>query len=196
MQVRIGHCHLHDLRTLPIQLLGGRAVHFAGRPFGHAAENPCGVELVLAAQAFNHVPHPLQRMLGQQLKDEDVLPHARPGTVTPLQTLPQLRKHRGQLPAAVHVGVIQRRRSPAQRYQIVQRVEHLVARLVTPPVAGNHTIAMHDVHAIDVAFHRDRLERPGTRHAVLHVVKTHQLILVDLGRPHHARIKSVPGQRH
>jgi len=194
-QVRRGHTHLHHFRTLPIQLLRGRLLRLTRCPFGHAADNPCGVQLFVAAQTFNHVLDSLQRMLGQQLKHADVLPHARPGAVTSFETLSELCKHPGQLPATVDVRMIQRRRTTPQRGQIVQRIEHLVPRLVTPPVAGNHAIAMDHVHPIDVAFHGDRLERVGTRHAVLHVLETHQLILVDLPRPHHARIEGVPGQR-
>ena len=194
-QVRRGHTHLHHFRTLPIQLRRRRLLRLARRPFGHAADNPGGVQLGVAAQTFNHVLHPLQRMLGQQLEHADVLPHPRPGAVTSLQTLPELGKHPGKLPAAVDVRMVQRRRTTAQRRQIVPRIEHLVARRVAPPVAGNHTIAMHDVHPIDVRFHGHRLERVRPGHAVLHVLETHQLILVDLPGPHHARVERVPGQR-
>ena len=69
-------------------------------PFGHAADNPVGVQLFVAAQTFNHLLNLLERMLGQQLKHADVLPHARPRAVTPLETLSELPKRRGQLPAA------------------------------------------------------------------------------------------------
>jgi len=136
----------------------------------------------------------LDRVLGQQLQYADVLPHAWPRTVTLLQTLSQLLERRRQLPTPVHVRVVQRRRPAAERYQIVQRVEHLVAWLVTAPVAGNHAVFHHNVHPIDVAFDRHRLKSPGARHAVLHLVEIHQLILVDLPRLHHARIKAMPGQ--
>ena len=193
-QVRRGHTHLHHFRTLPIQLLRGRLLRLPGRPFDHATDDPCGVQLFVAAQTFNHVLNSLQRMLGQQLEHADVLPHARPGSVTSLQTLSELGENPGQLPAAVDVRMIQRRRTTPQRDQIVQRIEHLVARLVTPRVAGNHAIAMDDVHPIDVAFHGDRFEPVGPRHAVLHPLETHQLILVDLPGAHHARIEGVRGQ--
>jgi hypothetical protein len=92
--------------------------------------------------------------------------------------------------------MIQSRRTTPQRGQIVQRIEHLVTRLVTPPVAGNHTIPMHHIYAVDVAFHRDRLESIGPRHAVLNLLKTHQLILVHIPGMHDARIKGVPRQHH
>jgi hypothetical protein len=186
---------LRHFRRLPIQLDRGCLLGVTGRPLGHATDNPCGVQLFLAAQTFNHILHSLKRMLGQQLKHADVLPHTRARTMTSFQTLSELRKHRGQLPATVDVRMIQRRRTTAQRGQVVQRIKHLVARLVTPPVAGNYTIAMHNVHTIDVALHRDRFEPIGPRHAVLHVLETCQLILVDLSGPHDARIKGVPGQR-
>ena len=135
-------------------------------------------------------------MLRQQLKHADVLPHAGPRAVSSLQAFSEPRKHPRQLPAAVDVRMIQRRRTTPERGQIVQRIKHLVAGLVTPPVAGNHTIAMHDVHAVDVAFDRDCLERIGPRHAVLNLLKTHQLILVHLPWTHDAGIKGVPRQPH
>ena len=118
-EVRIGHADLRHFRTLPIQRLSiqldrGRLLLLAGRPFGHATDNPGGVQLFVAAQAFDHVLHSLKRMLGQQLKNADVLTHARTRAVTLLQALSKLRKHRGQLPPAVNVRMIQRRRTAAK----------------------------------------------------------------------------------
>ncbi len=122
------------------------------------------------------------------------MPHARPRAVTSLQTLSQLLEHDRQLPAPVHAGVVQCGRTTAKSCQIVQRIEHLVARCVAPPVAGNQTAAMHNVHAIYVAFGRDRLERIRAWDAVLHRLESDQLILVDLRRLRYARIESVSWQ--
>jgi hypothetical protein len=113
-QVRIGHAHLRHFRTLSIQLDRGCLLHLMGHPFGHATDNPGGVQLFVAAQAFDHVLHLLKRMLGQQLKHADVLTHARPRAVTSLQALSKLPKHRGQLPPTVDVRMIQRRRTAAK----------------------------------------------------------------------------------
>jgi hypothetical protein len=55
---------LHHFRTLPIQLLRGCLLHLTSCPLGHAADNPCGIELFIAAQTLNHVLNSLQRMLG------------------------------------------------------------------------------------------------------------------------------------
>lgn len=115
--------------------------------------------------------------------------------MTFLQTLPQLLECRRQLPTPVHVRVVQRRRAAAERHQIVQRIEHLVARFIAPPVAGNHLPFRDHVHPIDVALDRHRFKSPAARHTVSHLVEMHQLVLIDLPRLHHARIKGVPRQR-
>jgi hypothetical protein len=77
----------------------------------------------------------------------------------------------------------------------VQRIEHLVARFVAPPVAGNYSPFRYNVHAINVALDRHRFKSPVARHAVSHLVEMDQLVLVDLARLHHARIEGVPRQR-
>jgi hypothetical protein len=90
--------------------------------------------------------------------------------------------------------VVQRRRAAAERYQVVQRIEHLIARFVTARMAGNHAAFRYHVDPIDVAFDRHCVKSPDARHAVPHVVEMHQLILVHLARLHYARIKGVPRQ--
>ncbi len=110
-QVRIGHAHLRHFRRLAIQKLAihldrGRLFDATGRPFRHAADNPGSVQLLVAAQTFDHVANSLDRVLGQQLEYADILPHARPRTVTPLQTLSQLLERRRQLPTPVHIRVV------------------------------------------------------------------------------------------
>jgi len=191
-QVWIGHAHLRHFRTLPIQLNRGYLSGVTGRPLGNATRNPGGVQLLVAAQTFDHVLNSLHRVLGQQLEYADVLPHAWPRSVTSLQTLSQLLERRRQLPTPVHVGVVQRRRAAAERHQIVQRIEHLIARFVAPPVAGNHPPFRYNLHPIDVALDRHRFKSPAARHTVPHLVEMHQLILVDRPRLHQARIKAVP----
>lgn len=192
-QVRIGHAHLRHFRRLPIQLDRGCLPGVTGRPLDHATRNPGGVQLLVAAQTFDYVPNSLDRVLGQQLEYADVLPHPWSRAVTLLQAFSQLLERRRQLPTPVHAGVVQRRRTPAERYQVVQRIEHLVARFVAPPVAGNHPPFRDNVHPIDVALDRHRFKGPGARHTVTHLVEMHQLVLVDRPRLHHARIKGVPG---
>jgi hypothetical protein len=77
----------------------------------------------------------------------------------------------------------------------MQRVKHLVARLVASWMAGDDAITMSDVHPIRVAFHCDRLEGIDPRHAVTDVVESGQLILVHLGRLSYARIERTTRQR-
>ena len=183
------------VQRLVIGLDRGYLFGVTGRPFGHATRNPGGVQLLVAAETFDHVPNSLDRVLGQQLEYTDILPHAWARTVTPLQTFSQLLERHRQLPTPVHVRVVQRRRAAAERYQVVQRIEHLVARFVAPPVAGNHPLFRYNVHPIDVALDRHRFKSPRARHTVPHLVEMHQLVLVDLARLRHARIKGVPRQR-
>jgi len=185
-------CHF---RRLLIQLGRGCLFDVTGRPLGHATCNPGGIQLLVAAETFDHVPDPLDRVFGQQLEYANVLSHARPGTVTPLQTRSQLLERRRQLPTPVHVRMVQCRRAAAERYQIVQRIEHLVARFVAPSVAGNYSSFGYHVHPVDVALDHHRFKSPGTRQTVPHLVEMHQLVLVHLARLHDARIEGVLGQR-
>jgi hypothetical protein len=120
-------------------------------------------------------------MLGQELQDPDELPHAGPRPEHLLQDAAKVRKRRGQLPVAVHRGVIQRRRLAFRRDQIMQGIEHRLAVAVTALVAGHHLARGHDREVLDVALHGHGPERPAARHPVGVVVEAHGLILVHLG---------------
>ena len=98
-QVRVGHAHRGHLRTLTIQLRRG-CLYITIRAFRNATNNPLGVQLLVAAQTLDCIPHLVDRVLGQQLKHADVLPNAGPRAVTLLQALAKFREHGGQLPAA------------------------------------------------------------------------------------------------
>ena len=68
-----------------------------------------GVQLAPAPARLGGVADPLQRVLGQQLQDADVVPCPRLRPVPLLQRPPPARERFGQLPVAQHRGVVQRR---------------------------------------------------------------------------------------
>lgn len=133
-------------------------------------------------------------MLTQQLQDADVLPYAAPGTMSLFQPHPEFPEHRRQLPVAVHVRVIQGGRSAAERHQVMQRIENLVAGVVAAPMRRHNLIPVNDLDAVNVAFDRHGLERDGARDAVAHLVEPHELVLVDFRRPANAGVKTPPRQ--
>ncbi len=98
--------------------------------------------------------HSLHRMRRQQLQDTHVLTHSGASPKPIFQSLPQLQKYSRKLPVAVYVRVIQRRGTPVQSCQIVQRIEHLIAAFVTSRMRRHDRVFMDDLHAIDVRFHR------------------------------------------
>jgi hypothetical protein len=138
--------------------------------------------------------HALDRVLCQQLQHADILPRSRAAAVLPFEVGTQLGEHGRQFPVPVDVGVIERRRLPLQRHQIVQRVEHLLALGVRAHVPGNDLAAGYDRDLSDVALDRHRLERERPRHAVVVRVEADGLVLVHRGRLGHARVESPLGQ--
>ena len=122
-----------------------------------------------------------ERLLRQQLQDAHEVTPPRRGAVLLFQALPQFGEHGRQFPVAEDVGVIQCRRPPAQRGQVVQRFHHSGPGLIRSSMTGDLLVAGHHGHGIDVALDRHRLKGKGTRHAVAVVVETHRLVLVHLG---------------
>jgi len=104
------------------------------------------------------------------------------GPVLALQRRPQFAEDRRQLPAPEDVGVVQCRRPALQGAEVMLRVEDLLVPAVAAWVHGNYLAAEHDLHAVDVALDRHRLEGGRARHAVAIVVEADQLVLIDLGR--------------
>jgi hypothetical protein len=131
-------------------------------------------------------------VLGQALQHADVLPRPTRGAVLCFEVLPQLAENDGQLPAAVHVGVIERRRLAAQADQVMERIEDLLALAVTAWMAGDALAFGHDLNMFDVRLDRHLAEGKSTRHAVVVVIEADRLILVHLAGLLHARIKSMP----
>lgn len=77
----------------------------------------------------------------------------------------------------------------------MQRIEHIVAGVVTAKMGRDHRVAQHDLDMIHIAFDRHGLKRRVARHAVVHVVEPRELILVDLCRLPDAGIEPPLGQR-
>jgi len=73
----------------------------------------------------------------------------------------------------------------------VEWIENLIARFIAAVMRGHDLIAMNDVNAVDVAFHRDGLEGHRSRDTVIHIVETCELILIDLRRAPDTGIKAM-----
>jgi hypothetical protein len=121
-------------------------------------------------------------MLGQALQHADVLPCPARGTVLCFEVLPQLAKNGRQLPAAVDVGVIERRRLTAQADQVMERIEDLLTLAIAARMAGDALAVRDNLDMFDVSFDRHLAKGPGTRHAVVVAIEADGLILVHLRR--------------
>ena len=91
-------------------------------------------------------------MLPQQFQHAHVLPHSEAAAVPIFQPCSQFAKRRRKFPLAVDVRVIQSGRASTQRYQIMQRIENLVARFIAALMRGHDLITVDDLNAIDVAL--------------------------------------------
>jgi hypothetical protein len=129
------------------------------------------------------------RIMGQALQHADVLPCPARGTVLCFEVLPQLAEDGRQLPTAVNIGVIKRRRLAAQADQVVDGIENLLALAKTARMAGDALAVRDDLDVFDISLDRHLAKGKGTRHAVIVVIEADGLILVHLGRLHDARIE-------
>ena len=94
------------------------------RGFG-AARNRLYREAARAAAPFNRTLDARHGMLSQQLQDTDELTDAGRMPVPLFQVLTQLRKNAGQLPVAKDIGMIQRGWAPAERGEVMPRIDHV-----------------------------------------------------------------------
>lgn len=139
-----------------------------------------GIEAIEAPATLDGLLHTRLRMFEQQLQDAHIMASARLRTVPRLQTFTQLLEHGRQLPLAIDIGMIQGSRPTLQRGQVMQRLEHLTAWLVTALMPGYHLAGDDDFDALDVGLHGCRLKGVTPRHAVTHLIETRGLVLVDL----------------
>jgi hypothetical protein len=133
--------------------------------------------------------HLIEGMVMQQVQDADIMLDATPRTILTLQITAEVVEYRRQLPVPKDVGMIQRRRPALQRVQVMTWVKDLLVLAVTTRVRGDHLASLHDVQPFDVGFDRDRLESGGAGHAVAVGAEAYHLVLVGLGRLHHAGIE-------
>lgn len=127
----------------------------------------------------------------QQVQDADILLDTASGTILTLQIAAEVVKHRRQLPVPKDVGMIQRRGPALQCLQVMTRVKDLLVLTITTRVRGDHLATLHDVQPFDVGFDRYRLEGGTAWHAVAVGVVADHLVLVGLGRLHHAGIEGI-----
>ena len=161
----------------------------------HTTNDSLDIRSFRPTQLFDCLRHTRHGMFTEQLQHTDILADSTTRTVPIFQPCSQFAEDRWKFPIAVHVRVIQCRRTPRKRYQIMQRIENLVAGLITAVMRGHDLSVVDDVHAIDVAFDRHRLEGHRAWHAVRHVVEACELILVNFRRLSDAGIKAMLRQR-
>ncbi len=160
----------------------------------HAANDSLGVRSFRTTQLFDRPCHTRHGMFREQLQHTDILADSTTRTVPIFQPCSQFAECWREFPIAVDVRVIQRRRSSRKRYQIMQRIKNLVARLIAAFMRGHDLIVMDDVHSVNVAFDGHGLEGRLARNAVADFVKTGELILIDFRRFADAGIETMPRQ--
>ena len=194
IQVRHGDLGIDHIALMVETIeIGGFVV---GPALGEALdplEDPVHVDDVVSL--LDRLLNPTHRVFHQQLQDTDELtsPAGRP--VTGFELLAELAEDRRQLPIAIDRGMVQRRRSTAQRHQVVDRVQDPFVALIAAFVTGDDGIAGHELDAVDVGFDRHRLEGIATWDAVAIGIECGRLILVDLHRLVDAWVKRLFGQR-
>lgn len=142
-----------------------------------------GHVIVLAQTAADDgLLHSLDGMIRQELQNADVVAGARARAMLLFQGAAQLGKHRRQLPVAVNVGVVQRRRFARERHQVVQRIQHLLIVPVRAAVLGDDLAPRDDRDVPHVGLDGHTLKGIDARHAVLVAIETHRLVLVHAGR--------------
>jgi len=142
-------------------------------------------------QLFNRLLHTLSRMGSQQLQYPHILFRSSWTTMPVFQTLSQRIEHRWQLPLSVDIRVIQRSRTTRQCRQIMQWIEYLFPFFIASGMRCHNSILKHNFNTIHVPLDGDRLKRTLPRHAVVHVIKPHKLILVHFRLPANAGIEAV-----
>lgn len=198
IQARYGNLDRQHFGTTHIIVMNGRRRSFKmmvlalGTAFD-ATNNPVCIGTFGATQLFDRLLHARLRMARQQLEHLHVLPDPRAGAVPGFQSLAQIIKRGWQFPVTIDIGMIQRRRSALKRIQIMQRIEDLIAPVVTSGMNRHDGLAKKNLDAIDISLHCHRLKCALARNAVTDVVESGKLILVDLGGLPNAGIEPMPG---
>jgi hypothetical protein len=143
--------------------------------------NQIGVQWDFPMTSFDRLLDSLDRMLGQQLQDPDVVPRPRSGTMPGLELFAQRGKDRRQFPVAKHRRMIQRRRATTQNRQIMLLLHDQLSSLVTPPMRSHHRALGHHVDLIDIRLDRDLLKCPATGDGIAIGVVADGLVFIDFG---------------
>jgi hypothetical protein len=152
------------------------------------------VEARRAAAGLDRTLHVIEAVVGQQVQDADIMLDATPGAVLTFQVAAQFVEDGRQLPVPQDVGMVQRRRPALQRVQVMPRLENLLMLAIAAGVRGDHLPVLHDVYTFHVGFDGHGLEGGRARYAVAVRVVADHLILVCLGRLHHAGVEGATGQ--
>lgn len=97
----------------------------------------------------------LQRMFAEQLEHLNELTSSRQATMSLLEIVTQLAEFTRQLPASIHVRVIQIGWLASQNCEVMQWIQkHLTIRIRTC-VPRDHLSVANDVNAIDVRLDHD-----------------------------------------
>ena len=182
-QARAGNLNRRRLRAQPIAgWVDRRRFRCAVGPLGGAfdtANDRAGVRSLGATQSLDRLQHALQRMACQQLQNADIVAHASAVPLPLFQPLPQGLERARKLPIPKDIRVVQRRRPPLQRRQIMQRIENMIVTVITTTVRCHHRSLMRQFDAIDVPLDRHRLKRTMPRDRITHVVEANELVFID-----------------
>jgi hypothetical protein len=178
----------HRRRT--IRQIQGRCRRHRLRP-ADTQQQSFHVEAGHRAVSLDGTLYLIEAMVGQQVQDADIMLDTTPGTVLAFQVAAQLVEDRRQLPVPKDVGMVHGGRPALQRVQVMTRVEDLLMLAIATRLRGDHLAALHDVQPFDVGFDRYRPEGGVAWHTVAVAVIADHLILVGLGRLHHAGIEGI-----
>lgn len=145
-----------------------------------------------AAAGSNCLLDSLEWMFGQELQHANKMPDARQRTMSRFEVFPQLGKRRRQSPVAIDGGMIEIGGLHAERCQVMQWIEHLLALAIGAFMPGEEHAVAHDLDAIEESFHHHRGERLPPRHAVAILLPSDRLVLVDLADFADRRFEGTP----
>jgi hypothetical protein len=179
LQVRQGDADVaHDLRLLRFVQ---RRRHDVRRGETQPQHDRLDVEAGRNAALLDDTLDLLNGVLVEQLQHAGILLDATAAAVLPFQGGPQFVENSRQVPAAKHIGVVQRCRPALQGFHVMTRIEHLLVAAVAARVRGDDFGTPHHVDAVDIDLDGYVLERGRARHAVAIGVDADGLILINAG---------------
>ena len=125
----------------------------------------------------------------------DEVPHTAAETVSFFEPGAKQSKRFGKLPVTQNSRMIQGTRSMAECDQIVPGVENFLIFPIAAGMSCHNRVLMDNLHSIDEAFDRDRLECHVPRYAVSDIVEPDHLVLINHRGLTHTRLERMPRQR-